>query len=89
MRIHQSCKISKFYLFLVQCPKGTFHNKTLNSCQPCKLGHYNDKEGQTDCQKCQSYHSTRKLGAKFKEECIGMNVLFIQRLLNKISIIIN
>lgn len=38
----------------------------------CKLGLYNNNEGQIDCKKCQSYHSTRKLGAKSLEECIGL-----------------
>lgn len=62
----------KLSLITVQCPRGTFHNKSLNSCQLCKLGHYNDKEGQVDCQNCPRYQSTRKLGAKKIEECIGI-----------------
>lgn len=56
----------------MQCPRGTFHNKALNSCQLCKIGYYNDREGQVDCMMCPKYQSTRKLGAKSKEECIGM-----------------
>lgn len=55
----------------VQCPRGTFHNKSLNSCQLCRIGYYNDREGQVDCMMCPTYQSTRKLGAKSKEECIG------------------
>ncbi|XP_031635123.1 sushi, von Willebrand factor type A, EGF and pentraxin domain-containing protein 1-like isoform X2 [Contarinia nasturtii] len=54
----------------VQCPRGTLHNKTLNRCQMCKFGYYNDKEGQVECQKCPKYQSTRKVGAKTIEECI-------------------
>lgn len=38
----------------------------------CKLGFYNNNEGQIGCEKCQSYHSTRKLGAKSLEECMGL-----------------
>lgn len=55
----------------MQCPRGTFHNKALNSCQLCKIGYYNDQDGQVDCIVCPAYQSTRKLGAKSKEECIG------------------
>lgn len=50
----------------------------MNSCQLCKIGSYNDKEGQAECQLCPQYQSTRKLGAKVKEECIGiLNSLFL------------
>lgn len=55
----------------VQCPRGTFHNKSLNSCQLCRIGYYNDREGQVECVMCPSYQSTRKLGTKSKDECIG------------------
>lgn len=56
----------------VQCPRGTFHNRALNSCQLCRIGHYNDRDGQVECMMCPIYQSTRKLGAKSREECIGM-----------------
>lgn len=56
----------------VKCPRGTFHNKSLNSCQLCRIGYYNDRDGQVDCAMCPSYQSTRKLGTKSKQECIGM-----------------
>lgn len=54
----------------MQCPRGTFHNKTLNSCQLCKLGYFNDQEGQITCERCAPYQSTRKIGAKMRQDCI-------------------
>lgn len=70
---------------VVKCPRGTFHNKSLNSCQLCKTGYYNDREGQVDCTMCPSYQSTRKSGSKSKQECIGMKQASKQSVLKSIT----
>ncbi|GJQ65520.1 hypothetical protein Trydic_g7621 [Trypoxylus dichotomus] len=54
----------------VQCPIGMFHNATRNSCQSCKIGFYNDQQGQTVCTSCPLNYSTRKLQAKSINDCI-------------------
>ncbi|CAH0560178.1 unnamed protein product [Brassicogethes aeneus] len=56
----------------VQCPKGSFHNRTSSKCQSCPIGSYNDKLGQTLCIPCPMYHSTRKLRTKSMSECREM-----------------
>jgi hypothetical protein len=56
-------------LFLVQCPKGSFHNTTSQICQQCPLNMYSHLHGQTSCTHCPMYHSTRKLGSHSASDC--------------------
>lgn len=57
--------------YLVQCPQGTFYNLTINKCQSCPLGYYNDDFGQIACKACPLHHSTRKLHSKHLKDCKG------------------
>ncbi|XP_053401221.1 uncharacterized protein LOC123549544 [Mercenaria mercenaria] len=36
----------------ISCPPGTFHNITLNVCQYCTMGYYQDNNGQIACHMC-------------------------------------
>ncbi|XP_049280450.1 sushi, von Willebrand factor type A, EGF and pentraxin domain-containing protein 1-like [Anopheles funestus] len=56
-------------LVCVHCPRGTYHNYTINTCVSCPISSYNDQTGQTACQQCPEHHSTRKLNAKHAHEC--------------------
>ncbi|KAG4075716.1 hypothetical protein HA402_003541 [Bradysia odoriphaga] len=53
----------------VQCPKGSFHNVTLQICQQCPLNMFSSQHGQTLCTPCPMYHSTRKLGSHSATDC--------------------
>lgn len=62
----------KFIIYCsVQCPQGTFHNITVNKCQSCPFGYYNDDFGQITCKSCPLHHSTRKLHSKHLKDCKG------------------
>ncbi|KXJ84393.1 hypothetical protein RP20_CCG009862 [Aedes albopictus] len=56
-------------LVCVQCPRGTYHNFTTNTCNSCSIGSYNELTGQTSCIQCAPYHSTRKPNSKHSSEC--------------------
>ncbi|XP_076273096.1 sushi, von Willebrand factor type A, EGF and pentraxin domain-containing protein 1-like isoform X1 [Rhynchophorus ferrugineus] len=56
----------------VQCPKGTFHNKTSNICQSCDFGFYNDQMGQKSCTQCPEKYTTTKQHAKRSKDCREM-----------------
>lgn len=53
----------------MQCPRGTYHNHTTNTCVSCPMGTYNEITGQSDCIHCPPYHSTRKPNSKHSTEC--------------------
>lgn len=56
-------------VFIVQCPKGSFHNITSQICQQCPLNMFSHLHGQTSCTPCPLYHSTRKLGSHSASDC--------------------
>ncbi|XP_059610984.1 sushi, von Willebrand factor type A, EGF and pentraxin domain-containing protein 1-like [Phlebotomus argentipes] len=56
--------------FCVQCPRGTYHNKTGNSCQVCPKGAYSDAPGRQECQICPLHHSTRRENNKSDKSCL-------------------
>ncbi|XP_065089093.1 sushi, von Willebrand factor type A, EGF and pentraxin domain-containing protein 1-like [Ochlerotatus camptorhynchus] len=56
-------------LVCVQCPRGTYHNLTTNTCNSCPIGSYNELTGQANCIHCSPAHSTRKPNSKHSSEC--------------------
>lgn len=72
------CKFEYYFnlipysLIAVQCTKGTYHDLIQNLCVPCDLGRYNNQTGQTSCNDCPQFYSTRKFGSRSKSECRQM-----------------
>uniref|UniRef100_A0A1B0CMR2 Sushi, von Willebrand factor type A, EGF and pentraxin domain-containing protein 1 n=2 Tax=Lutzomyia longipalpis TaxID=7200 RepID=A0A1B0CMR2_LUTLO len=56
--------------YCVQCPRGTYHNATNNSCQVCLKGTYSESAGQLECQACPPHHSTRRDSNKDASSCL-------------------
>lgn len=52
----------------IACPPGTFHNSSLNVCQYCMNGHYQDLEGQLTCRTC-SIGNVLTDGATSSSQC--------------------
>ncbi|XP_052776199.1 sushi, von Willebrand factor type A, EGF and pentraxin domain-containing protein 1-like isoform X1 [Mya arenaria] len=55
------------------CLPGTFSNNTVEPCETCHRGYYQDTYGQTDCISCPKRHTTLRRGvmdlAECKEKC--------------------
>ncbi|XP_058063456.1 sushi, von Willebrand factor type A, EGF and pentraxin domain-containing protein 1-like [Anopheles bellator] len=55
-------------LLCVQCPRGTYHNRT-SGCMPCPTGTFNERPGQVECQVCPPFHNTARPHAKHAHDC--------------------
>lgn len=61
----------------IECPRGSYHNKLVNSCHWCPLGTFNNASSQMICQSCPLHYSTRKIGAKYSKECFGKRLICV------------
>ena len=50
-----------------KCQTGEYY--TAGSCQPCPLGQYNSKEGQTSCTQCPDSKETLQTGRSSVKDC--------------------
>lgn len=55
----------------IECPRGSYHNKEVNSCHWCPLGTFNNQSSQMICYPCPEHYSTRKIGSRDGKECFG------------------
>ncbi|XP_061133183.1 sushi, von Willebrand factor type A, EGF and pentraxin domain-containing protein 1 isoform X1 [Syngnathus typhle] len=55
----------------VQCPVGTFFSMEHHECESCRLGSYQDQEGQLECKSCPEGTSTAYLHSRNVAECKG------------------
>lgn len=53
------------------CPVGTYYDKNGFNCTLCGRGSYQDKEGQSSCEKCDQGKSTGTNGAASSEDCVS------------------
>lgn len=53
----------------VQCARGTYHDKTINTCTSCPFGSFQNVTGQESCIQCPENFSTRKTNSKFEVDC--------------------
>ncbi|XP_022091528.1 sushi, von Willebrand factor type A, EGF and pentraxin domain-containing protein 1-like [Acanthaster planci] len=53
----------------VVCPTGTYHDVQGGVCQDCRVGSYQNKEGQMTCLQCLSGSTTRRPASKYPEDC--------------------
>ncbi|XP_048254821.1 uncharacterized protein LOC124138972 isoform X1 [Haliotis rufescens] len=54
----------------VSCPVGTLHNSSIGRCALCPRGYYQDKERQTQCQRCPEGF-TKEEGAVGPAQCVS------------------
>ncbi|KAI8498192.1 hypothetical protein Bbelb_241360 [Branchiostoma belcheri] len=61
-----------FEAYCLDCPPGTFHDLTTDTCEYCPVGEYQDQPVQTDCKQCP--HNTWSLfpGAKEEAQCMSV-----------------
>ena len=55
-------------LFSAVCPVGSRENRELGECEPCPAATYQEREGQTDCDRCQTGLTSRR-GAYTRKQC--------------------
>ncbi|XP_076362747.1 sushi, von Willebrand factor type A, EGF and pentraxin domain-containing protein 1-like isoform X2 [Tachypleus tridentatus] len=53
----------------VQCPLGTFHNRSSDVCDFCPIGEFQDEEGQIKCKLCPEGSLTEETGTKNSTKC--------------------
>ncbi|KAI8515759.1 hypothetical protein Bbelb_065720 [Branchiostoma belcheri] len=60
-----------FEAYCLDCPSGTFHDLTTDTCEYCPVGEYQDQPVQTDCKQCP--HNTWSVfpGAKEEAQCMS------------------
>ncbi|KAF8768189.1 Sushi like protein [Argiope bruennichi] len=56
----------------VLCSVGTFYEPSARECWDCPLGHYQQKEGQTECHKCPEGMTTEYTRSRNITECKGI-----------------
>ncbi|XP_071087300.1 sushi, von Willebrand factor type A, EGF and pentraxin domain-containing protein 1-like [Haliotis cracherodii] len=56
----------------VHCPRGTFHNQDVDTCEACPVHTYSDTSGQTQCTPCGQMTGTKNNGSKTDRDCIAM-----------------
>ncbi|XP_046329133.2 uncharacterized protein LOC124112963 [Haliotis rufescens] len=56
----------------VPCPRGTFHNQEVDTCEACPVHTYSDTSGQTQCTPCGQMTGTKNNGSKTDRDCIAM-----------------
>ncbi|XP_019631437.1 PREDICTED: cartilage oligomeric matrix protein-like [Branchiostoma belcheri] len=61
-----------FEAYCLDCPRGTFHDLTTDTCEYCPVGEYQDQPVQTDCKQCP--HNTWSVFSGSKEEAQCMSV---------------
>ncbi|KAI8515732.1 hypothetical protein Bbelb_065450 [Branchiostoma belcheri] len=61
-----------FEAYCLDCPPGTFHELTTDTCEYCPVGEYQDQPVQTDCKQCP--HNTWSVFTGAKEEAQCMSV---------------
>ncbi|XP_078702848.1 uncharacterized protein LOC144928428 isoform X1 [Branchiostoma floridae x Branchiostoma belcheri] len=61
-----------FEAYCLDCPPGTFHDLTTDTCEYCPVGEYQDQPVQTDCKQCP--HNTWSVfpGAKEEAQCLSV-----------------
>ena len=59
------------------CQPGSYLNSTLNECDLCPRGYYQDESQQTGCIECPPDTSTKSEGSANSEECTNRFVLKI------------
>ncbi|XP_071088674.1 sushi, von Willebrand factor type A, EGF and pentraxin domain-containing protein 1-like [Haliotis cracherodii] len=59
-------------LLCVPCPRGTFHNQEVDTCETCPVHTYSDTSGQTQCTPCGQMTGTKNNGSKTDRDCIEM-----------------
>ncbi|KAI8515705.1 hypothetical protein Bbelb_065180 [Branchiostoma belcheri] len=61
-----------FEAYCLDCPPGTFHDLTTDTCEYCPVGEYQDQPVQTDCKQCP--HNTWSVfpGAKEEDQCLAV-----------------
>ncbi|XP_030845748.1 sushi, von Willebrand factor type A, EGF and pentraxin domain-containing protein 1-like [Strongylocentrotus purpuratus] len=57
----------------VPCPAGYYLDVTSEICTPCEQGFFQDDQAQTDCKPCKNGTSTRNQGATHSDHCEGTN----------------
>ena len=57
------------------CPPGTYQSGS--DCVLCPIGTFQLRDGQTSCTQCPAITSTKFLGAKLRQDCLGKNFIFI------------
>lgn len=62
-------------LIVVGCSPGTFYDNDTQTCPQCEKGYYQDKSGEDVCIPCPRNTTTKSIGSKNIEECIG-KILF-------------
>ena len=68
MCVSSAESIFAIILLSVACPVGTYHNASLDVCQYCSRGSYQDLEGQRYCFMCRP-GQTSPDGATHKTQC--------------------
>ncbi|KAL4239882.1 Calcium ion binding [Mactra antiquata] len=53
----------------VSCDLGEYFSNTLNRCEPCAVGYYQDETGQFRCKHCPAGSTTRETGSESRDEC--------------------
>ncbi|XP_067663880.1 sushi, von Willebrand factor type A, EGF and pentraxin domain-containing protein 1-like isoform X2 [Haliotis asinina] len=59
-------------LLCVACPRGTFHDQDVDTCEGCPVHTYSDTSGQTTCTPCGQMKGTMNNGSKSDRDCIDM-----------------
>ncbi|XP_019638162.1 PREDICTED: cartilage oligomeric matrix protein-like, partial [Branchiostoma belcheri] len=61
-----------FEAYCLDCPPGTFHDLTTDTCEYCPVGEYQDQPVHTDCKQCP--HNTWSVfpGAKEEAQCMSV-----------------
>ncbi|XP_019639066.1 PREDICTED: cartilage oligomeric matrix protein-like, partial [Branchiostoma belcheri] len=61
-----------FEAYCLDCPPGTFHDLTADTCEYCPVGEYQDQPVQTDCKQCPHNTWSVFLGAKKEAQCMSV-----------------
>eukprot|EP00795_Rhopilema_esculentum_P012584 gene12584-3284_t len=53
------------------CPAGTYHNATLQTCVECPMNTYQNEQGRSSCEMCPKFSNTAVTGARNINHCIA------------------
>ena len=59
------------FFLAANCPAGTYHNSTMQSCNQCPRDTYQNEEGKKSCEICPTFSKTTGLGSRDVSHCIS------------------